>query len=287
MKTSSKKILIGAVAAVACLAAPLATFGATANVTVNNVPTGFVPATTSINVGDTVLWTWPSGSIFHNVTSTSVPQAWTASATLSGPATFSNSFTTAGTFPYECSIHLFTGSIIVAAAALPPTVSITNPAPGAVFSEPADVTIQATASDPNSGGAVTNVQFLVGANVLSNETAAPFAATATGLTASGYTFSAVARNKAGLSATNSVSVSVVTPVPLIVGAPTPLSSTSFQFNYSANVGLRYIIQESADLTSPGWVTIATNTVASNPAVFTDTQATNNPGFYRVGRLPNP
>jgi plastocyanin len=285
MKTSSYKIINSAVAAFLLFAVPVSNFGATANVSVVNF--AFVPATTNINVGDTVLWTWPSGSNFHNVTSQSVPQAWTASATMSGPATFSTTFTTNGSFPYVCTVHGFTGSIIVAAAASPPSVSITNPAPGEVFSEPADITIQATASDPNSGGAVTNVQFLAGATVLSNETSAPFAATATGLAAGGYTFSAVARNKDGLSATNSVSVSVVTPVPVVLGAPAPLSSTSFQFNYSANVGLRYIIQETADLTSPGWTTIATNKAASNPAVFTDTQATNNPGFYRVGLLPNP
>jgi plastocyanin len=283
MKLLSKNFL--AAAAGLFLAVPISGFGATVGVSVINF--AFVPATTNINVGDTVLWTWPSGSNNHNVTSTSAPQAWPASATMSGPATFSNTFTTNGTFPYECTIHLFTGQIIVKAPALPPSVSITNPAPGAVFSEPANVTIQATASDPNSGGAVTNVQFLAGATVLSNETAAPFAATATGLAAGGYTFSAVAKDKAGLSATNSVSISVVTPVPVVLAAPAPLSATSFQFNYSANVGLRYIIQESADLTSPGWTTIATNTAASNPAVFTDTQATNNPGFYRVGLLPNP
>jgi plastocyanin len=287
MKFSSKNTLIGAAAALLYLAVPISNFGATANVTVNNVPTGFVPSVTNINVGDTVVWTWPTGSNFHNVTSTSAPQAWPASATLNGPATFSNTFTTNGTFPYICTVHGFTGSIIVAAAAAPPSISITNPSPGAVFSEPANVTIQATASNPNGGGSVTNVQFRVGSSVLSNETAAPFAATATGLAAGGYTFSAVAKNNSGLSATNSVSVSVVTPIPVVLGAPTPLSSMSFQFNYSANVGLRYIIQQSSDLTSPGWVTIATNTAASNPAVFTDTQATNNPGFYRVGRLPNP
>jgi plastocyanin len=287
MKITLHKIKIGAIAAVMCLAASRAAFGATANVTVNNLPTGFVPASTSINVGDSVVWTWPSGSVAHNVHSTSGVPAWPASAILNGPATFTNMFTTSGSFPYNCTVHGFTGTINVAAAALPPSVSITNPAPGAVFSEPADVTIQATASDPNSGGAVTNVQFLAGASVLTNETAAPFAVTATGLTASAYTFSAVAMNKSGLKATNKVSVSVVTPVPLMVGAPTPLTSTSFQFNYSANVGLHYIIQQSTDLTSPGWVTIATNTAASNPEVFTDTQATNNPAFYRVGRLPNP
>ena len=143
------------------------------------------------------------------------------------------------------------------------------------------------ASDPNNGGSVTNVQFLVGTTVFTNETAAPFAATATGLNANSYTFTAVANNNPGLSATNTVAVSVVTPVPLVLGAPTPLSTTRFQFNYSANVGLRYIIQQCADLGSPIWVTIATNTAASNPAVLTDPQATNNPGFYRVGRLPNP
>lgn len=276
-----------AVATALSLVAPLSGFGATANVTVNNSPTGFVPATVNINAGDRVIWTWPSGSNFHNVTSTSVPQAWTASATLNGPASFTNTFNTAGSFPYECTIHLFTGTINVAAVALPPSVSITNPVSNAVFSEPANITIQATASDPNSNGAVTNVQFLVGANVLTNDTTAPFAVTATGLAAGGYTFSAVASDKAGLTATNSVSISVVTPIPLTLSNSMPLSPTGFQFNYSANVGLHYIIQESTDLTSSSWTSIATNTATSNPMTFTDTQATNNPAFYRVGRLPNP
>ena len=288
MKILSYKILIGAVAVIWQLTAPFASPGATANVTVNNTLSGgFVPATTSINLGDTVLWTWPSGSIFHNVTSTSVPQVWPASATLSGPATFAYTFTNAGTFPYDCSVHLFTGSIVVKASILPPSVSITNPIPNTVFSEPADITVRATAGDPNIGGTVTNVQFLVGTTVLTNETSLPFATAVTGLNANTYTFSAVAKNNAGLSATNTVTVSVVTPIPLVLGAPTPLSTTSFQFNYSANIGLRYIIQQSADLTSPIWVTIATNTAASNPALFTDPQATNSPSFYRVGRLPNP
>ncbi len=52
------------------------------------------------------------------------------------------------------------GTIIVAAANVPPTVTITNPASGTVFAAPASVTIQASASD--SDGTVTNVQFLVG-----------------------------------------------------------------------------------------------------------------------------
>jgi plastocyanin len=285
MKFSSKKILIGAAAALVYLAVPFYGFGATANVSVINF--AFVPATTNISLGDRVIWTWPSGSNFHNVTSTSAPQAWPASATLSGPATFTNTFTSAGTFPYECTVHFFTGSITVAAANVPPSVSITNPAPGTVFSEPANVTIQATATDPNSGGSVTNVQFLVGSDVLTNVTAAPFSATTNNLAAGSYTFFAVATDNVGLTATNAVTISVVTPVPLALGAATHLSPTSFQFDYSANVGLTYVVQQSTDLSSPDWTAISTNTAASNPVTFVDQNAIANPGFYRVVRLPNP
>ena len=153
-----------------CLAVPLSGFGATVNVSVVNF--AFVPATTSINVGDTVLWTWPTGSNFHNVTSTSLPQVWPASATLNGPATFSNQFTTAGAFPYECTVHLFTGQIIVCGRRFAAEHLNHESRARRMFSEPANVTIQATASDPNSGGSVTNVQFLVGTTVVTNETAA-------------------------------------------------------------------------------------------------------------------
>lgn len=287
MKFPSKTLLAALATTLFSLAVPFSDFGATANVTVNNSPIGFVPATTSIHSGDQVIWTWPSGSNFHNVTSTSIPQVWPASATLSGPATFTNTFTTAGTFPYECTIHLFTGSIIVAAAILPPGVSITNPAPGAVFSVPADVTIQAIATDPNSGGSVTNVQFLAGSTILTNEAVAPFVAIASNLAAGSNTLFAIATDNLGANATNSVTISVVTPVPLLLGTARQLSATAFQFSYSANAGLSYIVQRTTNLASPDWITISTNTAAGNPEVFMDIQATNSPGFYRVGRLPNP
>jgi hypothetical protein len=167
---------------------------------------------------------------------------------------------------------------------VPPSVTITNPAAGAVLSAPANVIIQATASD--SDGTVTNVQFLAGSTILSNAVAAPYSAVANNLAAGSYTLSAVASDNNGVTSTNAVVISVVTPLPPAITAP-QFSSASFQFSYAANIGLRYIIQESTDLTSPGWVTIATNMAASNPVIFTDTQATNNPAYYRVGLLPNP
>jgi plastocyanin len=281
MKFSST-FLAGSVVVLFCLALPLSGVGATANVSVVNF--AFDPPTNNINPGDTVVWTWVPGANFHNVTSTDTPQAWPASATLNGPATFSVTFPKAGNFPYECTVHLFKGSIIVASASVPPNVFITSPTAGAVFSEPANVTIQVTAT--NSANTVTNVQFLVGSSVLTNETVPPFSVVTDSLAAGDYTLSAIASDNMGLTATNSVAISVVTPEPIVISA-FQTSPTSFQFNYTATPGLQYFVQYSTNLTLSNWTAIVTNTAASNPETFVDTNATNNPAFYRVGQLPNP
>ena len=84
-----------------------------------------------------------------------------------------------------------------------------------------------------------------------------------------------------------ISITVVTPVTVSLVSPATSSSTNFQFSYAANVGLSYVIQRSANLAPANWITLVTNTAASNPVVFVDIHATNSPNFYRVGRLPNP
>ena len=169
----------------------------------------------------------------------------------------------------------------------PPTVTITNPLNNATLSAPANVTIQASASDPDAGGSVTNVQFLVGSTVLTNETTAPFSAATNNLAAGSYTLSAVASDNNGVKNTNAVTISVVTPVQTTLSGASQTFSTNFQFNYSANVGLSYIVQRSTNLAPANWITLVTNVAASNPVAFVDNHATNGPGFYRVGRLPNP
>src|ERR1035441_8600574 len=102
------------------------------------------------------------------------------------------------------------GTIIVASPNVPPTVSITNPVSGTVFAAPANVTIQASVSDTN--GMVTNVQFLVGASVVTNKATAPFSAVTNNLAAGSYTLFAIASDNNGATATNQVAISVVTPV---------------------------------------------------------------------------
>jgi plastocyanin len=167
---------------------------------------------------------------------------------------------------------------------LPPAVTITNPADGAVLSEPATVTIQVSAMDTD--GTVTNLQFLVDSNTLANVTVAPFSAISSNLPAGSHTLSAIASDDDGVTTTNTIAISVVTPLPLVINPP-QFSGANFQFSYAASVGLSYIIQQSTNLAVSNWFTIFTNTATNNPAVFMDNFATNNPAFYRVGLLPNP
>jgi chitinase len=177
-----------------------------------------------------------------------------------------------------------TGAVVVASANLPPTVAITNPAPGTVFAAPANVTIQASAADD---GTVTNVQFLVGSTVFANDTSAPFSAVTNNLAAGSYSLSAIASDNNGATATNQIAISVVDPVPLRLSAPQPLPPSKFRFTYTANAGLSYMVQSSSNLLSPDWTTLATNTAAGGSIDFTDLNATIDGEFYRVGRLPNP
>ncbi len=64
----------------------------------------FSPTQVTIQAGQTVKWTWPSGSLAHNV----VPDADepASSGPLgNGPREYSFTFTTAGTYDYYCANH--------------------------------------------------------------------------------------------------------------------------------------------------------------------------------------
>lgn len=287
MKFISPSILFAALVALAA-GLCLSSYGRSVNVDVSNsagTALSFSPATTNIAVNDQVTWTWKSSG-FPPHSSTSDTNGIWDSGLFQGPHSFSRTFSSAGTFPYHCTQHIsfgMRGSIIVSAPPVPPQIAITKPAAGQIFAAPANVTIQAAVT--NGSGAVTNVQFLAGANVLTNKTSAPFFATTNNLAAGNYAFSAIATDNNGLKATNATTISVVTPVAVTLTSPARTSATHFQFSYSANAGLPYVIQRSTNLAS--WQTLTTNTAAASPVNFADTNATVNPGFYRVGRLPNP
>ena len=295
-------IWIGASVAISACALP--GFGATVTVFVGNTNLSglaadvFVPPSTNINVNDSVVWVWEG--TFHSTTSgtngvpgddNGVPSGLWDSGVFFGtlPHSFTNTFTSAGNFSYYCQVHVsvgMTGLISVAAIELPPTISITNPPDGATFSAPASFTLAATASDPD-GGTVTNVQFFQGATSLGNVTTIPYSVPVNSLAAADYIFSAVASDNAGLTATNAVTIHVVTAVPIVLSAPHFSPPSDFHFNYTANTGLTYIIQRSSNLSLGTWTTLSTNVAGGSPVLFDDTTASGNPGFYRVGLLPNP
>jgi plastocyanin len=92
----------------------------------------FSPATVSVTVGDTVTWT-NSDAQGHTATADGGAfDTGTIGNAQSGTITFS----TAGSFPYHCSIHPdMTGTVVVEAAATAPSAGTTNPPTDAVASD--------------------------------------------------------------------------------------------------------------------------------------------------------
>ena len=73
---------------------------------------GFNPDPVTIQVGDTVTWNNTQG--FHNVSSTSGPEAFRNGDPAGAGWTYSKTFTQAGTYTYVCEVHSsMQGTIIV------------------------------------------------------------------------------------------------------------------------------------------------------------------------------
>ena len=272
--------------AVAC---PLLGQGANTNVGVSNTSNAlqFFPSTVTINVNDQVTWVW-AGTVPHSTTDTGV---WDSTLLTGSPHTFSFTFTAAGNYPYFCTLHGafgMTGSVTVQGAAnVPPNVAITAPTNGTTFAAPWTGTISATASD--SDGTVSKVDFFADATLLGtvNNPSANTSFTVTNLAAGNYTLKAVATDNGGASttSTSNPAIAVVTPVPIVLSSPRRVSPSVFQFDYSANPGLSYVVQRSGAL--PTLVPISTNTAASANVSFLDTNATGAVNFYGVHLVPNP
>jgi len=164
-----------------------------------------------------------------------------------------------------------------------PTVTLSSPTNGAIFAAPATVAIQASATDTD--GTISQVQFFTNSASLLIDTAAAYEATAANLPAGTYNLLAVATDNRSATGTSSVAtISVVNPVDVVLGQAQRLSGTNFQFRYTANPGLRYVVERSPILTN--WSSVATNTAGGASESFTDA-INSDRNFYRVRRLPNP
>jgi plastocyanin len=72
---------------------------ATSAVTVSNDQ--FTPASVQVPVGTTVTWTWAAGATAHNVSFAD----GVSSGDRGANASYSRTFSTAGTFSYVCTLH--------------------------------------------------------------------------------------------------------------------------------------------------------------------------------------
>jgi hypothetical protein len=183
-------------------------------VNVNIVDFAFNPASVSIHVNDSVVWTW-IGPTVH--TATSDTGLWDSGLLDTPGAQFTHTFTASGSFPYFCQVHPFmTASVSVQSQPppnIPPTASITSPTNGATFPAPWSGTIQAIVGD--SDGTVTQVVFLAGSSVLgtiSNPPANP-SVNVSNVAAGAYTLTAVATDNGGAS-------TISTPVNITVTGQT-------------------------------------------------------------------
>jgi len=126
----------------------------------------------------------------------------------------------------------------------PPTVSITSPADGAEFTAPADVTVTATASDPD--GSVVRVDFYRNGSLVGSDSSAPYSYTHEDLPAGDYVLLARAVDDAGDTADDSVRITVgAIAEPTVL---TTLTTVNFTEGNTGTYGVRLSHQPSDDVT---------------------------------------
>jgi Big-like domain-containing protein/IPT/TIG domain-containing protein len=124
--------------------------------------------------------------------------------------------------------YIYAGSKLIATEEptnAPPTVIITNPAPNAVFTAPANITIDATATDID--GTISKVEFYQNNALLSTDTAAPFSFPWNSVAAGSYSLTAKAYdNNNAVTASSAVAITVNNALP-VVSITSPANNTVF------------------------------------------------------------
>jgi hypothetical protein len=237
---------------------------------------GFNPSQVVISPGESVTW-WNYDMYGFSVT-----------ITVGGSLTFTLRDFYGGqvTFPYPgiysmSSDYGDSGSVIVGTA---PSVTITNPVDGAVFTAPATITVNATATGLDG---ISSVQFYVdsisGSDMIGEDFDSPYSATTT-LSEGSYTLTAVATDDYGLQDSDSINITVNPRPSAALGNPRLLDGL-FLFDVTGlTAGKTNVVQYCTDLSNGLWVSASTNTAASDSATITNAVVAGL-RFYRVFELP--
>lgn len=116
----------------------------------------------------------------------------------------------------------------VAPVLTPPVVDITQPGNGAQFFFNQNVPISASASDP--GGTVSQVRFFNGSTLIQTFTAAPYTLNWTPPGPGAYQIKAVATDNDGLTARDSVNITVLPNQPPVQQIAQPQPGSTFNYN---------------------------------------------------------
>ena len=142
----------------------------------------------------------------------------------------------------------FDNVTITSANPVPPTVSLTSPSNGATYTEPATITVSASASD--SDGSVTKVDFYAGSTLIGTATTSPYTITWSGVPAGNYSLTAVATDNDGLTATSaavSVTVSAATSSLPSGWSDTDIGTVPYPGNASYSGGTFSVTGSGADI----------------------------------------
>jgi hypothetical protein len=217
---------------------------------------------------------------------------------VSGSASFTTSALAAGVHPITASYGgdsnnnnpATSATVSVTVNPGPPTVSITAPANGSVFTAPASFNITATAS--SNGGYIARLDFFDGSTLLSTYTAPPNTASLsytlalTGVVAGAHSYTVKATDSFNTATTSSpVNVTVYNPPTVSITAPANNSvatPATLAITASANSSGGYIstlaLYDGATLVST--YTVPTNT-ASLSYTFTPSGVATGPHSYTV------
>ena len=173
----------------------------------------------------------------------------------------------------------WSGSVVVQMN-FPPNVKIANPTNGEVFTALAAFPFEADASDPN-GDDIMDVEFWVNDTMVDDVYAPPYGTTVTNLSPGTYTLKAVAWDYSYVTATNSITITVVNPPPITLGG---FSVADGKIVFAANglgMGTTNVLEYSTNMVN--WFPILTNISDGTPLSMTN-NVTGSAQFFRLMQL---
>ena len=170
---------------------------------------------------------------------------------------------------------------------LPPSVSLSSPADGAVYTAPASINRAATVADPD--GQVVQVDFYQGNLSLGSDLTEPFAIHWTGAPAGTYLLTASATDNLGATVTSSpVTVTINDPLPSAPAAPTGITATAgnaqVSLTWTSSAGASSYSVYRASQTGGPWTTpLASGLTAT---AYNDATAANGTLYFYVVTASN-